>query len=89
MRCGRHRTADCPGGAFPITGPLQYAMTTADAVELLTPIKPATIVPVHYDGWSHFRKSCGDAERALDTATEGLRTAVRWLDPGVPFTITV
>ena len=43
------------GVRFPITGPVRYTMTAADAVELCASIRPRTAMPVHYEGWSHFK----------------------------------
>lgn len=39
---------------FPITGPVRYSMDIDDAIELCARIRPTTVVPVHFDGWSHF-----------------------------------
>lgn len=37
------------GVRFPITGPLRYTMTAADAIELCQLIHPHTVIPVHYE----------------------------------------
>jgi L-ascorbate metabolism protein UlaG (beta-lactamase superfamily) len=52
------------GVRFPITGPLRYTMSAEDGVELCRAIRPRVAVPVHYEGWSHFR----DGRRALERA---------------------
>ena len=44
------------GVRFPVTGPLRYTMTAGDAVELCRLVRPRTVLPVHYEGWSHFRQ---------------------------------
>ena len=44
---------------------------------------PRVVVPVHHDGWSHFRQGREGAERDLAAAPEDLRRRVRWLEPGV------
>jgi L-ascorbate metabolism protein UlaG (beta-lactamase superfamily) len=36
------------GVRFPFTGPLRYAMTARDAVELCRLVRPRTAVPIHY-----------------------------------------
>jgi len=61
---------------FPITGPLRYSMNSADAVELVGTLRPRAVVPVHYEGWSHFSEPERHARDALPDAT--------WLEPGVP-----
>jgi len=68
------------GVRFPITGPLRYTMTAADAAELLTASPATTIVPVHYEGWSHFQGDQAGSRATFDAA--GLGTRVRWATPG-------
>jgi L-ascorbate metabolism protein UlaG (beta-lactamase superfamily) len=67
---------------FGITGPLRYTMTGREAVALCEAIRPRTIVPVHYEGWKHFTEGRAELERALVTAPDEIRTAVRWLPAG-------
>ncbi|WP_428950463.1 MBL fold metallo-hydrolase [Streptomyces sp. cg35] len=44
------------GVRFPQTGPVRYTLTAARAVELCRELRPRTVMPVHYEGWSHFRE---------------------------------
>jgi L-ascorbate metabolism protein UlaG (beta-lactamase superfamily) len=62
---------------FGLTGPVRFTMTGRDAVRLCDAIKPKRIVPVHYEGWSHFHE--GRAEIAAAFPQE----ALIWLVPGV------
>ena len=55
---------------FPVTGPVRYTMTAADGVELCRTIRPRTVVPVHYEGWSHFRQGRTAIEQALADAPD-------------------
>ena len=48
------------GVRFPVTGPLRYTMTAAEAVELCARLQPATAIPIHYEGWAHFRDALDD-----------------------------
>lgn len=59
---------------FPVTGPLRYSMNSADAAQLVRRTDPRVVVPVHYEGWSHFREPEARARAALPDAT--------WLTPG-------
>ena len=59
-------------------------MTAADAVSLLSALRPRTVLPVHYEGWAHFKEGRAAAERAFAAAPASLRDSVRWLTPGVP-----
>jgi L-ascorbate metabolism protein UlaG (beta-lactamase superfamily) len=68
------------GVRFPITGPLRYTMTAADAVELCRLLRPRTVVPVHYEGWQHFRQSRAVVESAFAAAPD---VRVHWLPLGI------
>jgi L-ascorbate metabolism protein UlaG (beta-lactamase superfamily) len=76
------------GVRFPITGPLRYTMTAREAVELCGLIRPRTIVPIHYEGWKHFREGRGAIEREFARAPEEIRRGLRWLPIGEPETLT-
>jgi L-ascorbate metabolism protein UlaG (beta-lactamase superfamily) len=75
------------GVRFPITGPLRYTMTAGHAVDLLTALRPTTIVPVHYEGWSHFQEPRPDIERAFSTGPHPIGQLVRWAPPGAAVSI--
>ncbi|GAA1242953.1 MBL fold metallo-hydrolase [Pseudonocardia aurantiaca] len=72
------------GVRFPITGPVRYTLTARRAVDLLTVVRPRVVVPVHYEGWSHFKDGRVAAERAIENAPEEVRRSVRWLPIGEP-----
>ena len=72
------------GVRFPVTGPVRYTMTGRSAVELIGIARPRTAVPVHYEGWGHFKDGRAAVERALATAPDDIRRRVRWLPPGSP-----
>jgi len=77
------------GVRFPISGPLRYTMTATDAAELCGLIDPRTVVPIHYEGWKHFREGRAAAERAFAGAPKELAARVQWLELGAPATIEV
>jgi L-ascorbate metabolism protein UlaG (beta-lactamase superfamily) len=62
---------------FGLTGPARFTMTGRDAVRLCQQIKPRRIVPVHYEGWSHFHEGRAEIEAAFP------HHALTWLEPGV------
>ena len=70
------------GVRFPITGPLRYTMTTREAIELCRLIRPRVVIPIHYEGWSHFREGREAIERELATAPDDVRRRFRWLPIG-------
>jgi L-ascorbate metabolism protein UlaG (beta-lactamase superfamily) len=71
------------GVRFPISGPVRYTMTAKEAVELCRLVAPRTVIPIHYEGWSHFREGREAIERELADAPEDIRERIRWLPIGV------
>jgi L-ascorbate metabolism protein UlaG (beta-lactamase superfamily) len=70
------------GVQFPVTGPLRYTMTARDAVEVCRLVKPHTAIPIHYEGWKHFRQGRDAIEAEFASAPEDIRSRVRWLPIG-------
>ncbi len=70
---------------FPVSGPLRYTMTGDEAVELCALLRPATVIPVHYEGWKHFREGASGVREAF--AQDGAPD-LTWLEPGRATTIT-
>jgi L-ascorbate metabolism protein UlaG (beta-lactamase superfamily) len=70
------------GVRFPISGPVRYTMTAEEAVELCRLVRPHTVIPIHYEGWKHFREGREAIERELANAPD-VRDRVRWLPIGV------
>lgn len=69
------------GVGFRTTGPLRYTFDAAGAITATRALAPRVVVPVHYDGWTHFREDPAAAQRAL--AAADLPAVVAWLTPGV------
>jgi len=72
------------GVRFPLTGPLRYTLTAAEAVELCGLIEPRVAIPIHYEGWKHFRQGRTAIEAEFATAPARFRESVRWLPIGEP-----
>jgi L-ascorbate metabolism protein UlaG (beta-lactamase superfamily) len=72
------------GVRFPVTGPLRYTMTAREAVELCRLVRPRTAIPIHYEGWAHFKEGREAIERELEAAPDELRRSFRWLPLGEP-----
>jgi L-ascorbate metabolism protein UlaG (beta-lactamase superfamily) len=70
------------GVRFPVTGPLHYTMTAKQAVELCGLIRPRTAIPIHYEGWTHFRQGREVIESEFASAPQDFRERVRWLPIG-------
>jgi L-ascorbate metabolism protein UlaG (beta-lactamase superfamily) len=71
------------GVRFPVTGPIRYTLTAQEAVELCRLVRPRTVIPIHYEGWKHFRQGRDAIEREFASAPEEMRRRIRWLPIGV------
>ncbi|QAY64716.1 MBL fold metallo-hydrolase [Xylanimonas allomyrinae] len=67
---------------FPLTGPLRYSMNSTDAAGLLAATRPRVVVPVHYEGWSHFSEAEERARENLHADRLPAGTTVTWLERG-------
>ncbi len=72
------------GVRFPVTGPFHYTMTAKDAIELTRLTQPRTAIPIHYEGWKHFREGRATVERELAAAPADVRDRFRWIPIGEP-----
>jgi L-ascorbate metabolism protein UlaG (beta-lactamase superfamily) len=68
------------GVRFGMTGPLRFTMTGGQGAQLIAALAPRVAVPVHYEGWAHFREPETRLRRALDAP--GVRDRIRWLPTG-------
>jgi L-ascorbate metabolism protein UlaG (beta-lactamase superfamily) len=69
---------------FRVTGPVRYTMGARNAVELCRLFRPRTAIPVHYEGWSHFREGRAAIEAELATAPADIAGRFRVLPIGAP-----
>ena len=63
-----------------VAGPHDLTFSADDAVTLARAWPRATIVPLHYEGWTHFTQ--GRAEVSAAFAAAGLSDRIRWPIPG-------
>jgi len=68
-------------GAAQTRGPFHLTMDTNDTIETARAFANALIVPVHTDGWAHFRQSAKDLRMSFDALGFGKR--LKLLEPGV------
>jgi L-ascorbate metabolism protein UlaG (beta-lactamase superfamily) len=73
-------------GAAQTRGPFHLTMDTNDAVETAQAFPDAVIVPVHYEGWRHFKQSGEDLRKTFSALGFGSR--LHLLEPGVATAIT-
>lgn len=72
-------------GAAQTRGPFHLTMDTNDTIETARAFPDAMIVPVHTEGWAHFRQNGEDLRKSFDVLGFGPR--LRLLEPGVPTVI--
>ena len=60
---------------------LNLTMDTNDTIETARAFGDAVIVPVHTDGWAHFRQNANDLRVSFDALGFGKR--LKLLEPGV------
>jgi L-ascorbate metabolism protein UlaG (beta-lactamase superfamily) len=68
-------------GAAQTRGPFHLTMDTNDTIETARAFADAVIVPIHTDGWAHFRQTAQDLRATFDTLGFGPRLKI--LEPGV------
>lgn len=68
-------------GAAQTRGPFHLTMDTNDTIETARAFPDAVVVPLHTDGWAHFRQGANDLRASFDTLGFGPR--LRLLEPGV------
>ena len=68
-------------GAAQTRGPFHLTMDTNDAIETARAFPDALIVPVHYDGWAHFKQTGSDLDVSFKVL--GFADRLRILTPGV------
>jgi L-ascorbate metabolism protein UlaG (beta-lactamase superfamily) len=68
-------------GAAQTRGPFHLTMDTNDTIETARAFPDAVIIPLHTDGWAHFRQSAKDLRASFDTLGFGSR--LKLLEPGV------
>jgi L-ascorbate metabolism protein UlaG (beta-lactamase superfamily) len=72
-------------GSAQTRGPFHLTMDTNDAIETAAAFPDAMIVPVHHEGWAHFRQSGDDLQKAFKAL--GFDKRLHMLTPGVPSTV--
>ncbi|MEO8261796.1 MAG: MBL fold metallo-hydrolase, partial [Pseudolysinimonas sp.] len=67
------------GVQFGITGGIRYSMTASEAITLIGLLNPRVAVPVHFDGWSHFREGEDRIRTRFLSAPHDIQSKVVWV----------
>jgi hypothetical protein len=62
-------------------------MNATEAIRVAREFELETLVPLHYEGWKHFRQGRDEVEAAFREA--GIDDRVRWLSAAEPASIEV
>jgi L-ascorbate metabolism protein UlaG (beta-lactamase superfamily) len=69
------------GGAhFPILGLTRFTLNAREAVRLVHALEPHMVIPIHYEGWKHFRESGAAATKVFEASD--IKDYIRWLPLG-------
>ena len=63
---------------FKASGPLRYTMDAAEGVRAAVLLKAPTVIPNHFDGFTHLRQSAAEARPIFEAAG----VPARWILPG-------
>ena len=72
---------------FLSTGPVWFTFSAREAVKAVKVLSPHTVIPIHYEGWKHFREPRARAEREFLMA--GIQEKVEWLPIGDPVDLEI
>ncbi|HAV79037.1 MAG TPA: MBL fold metallo-hydrolase [Anaerolineae bacterium] len=75
------------GGQFPVMGPIRFTLNAREAVKIAHAFNPRTVIPIHYEGWKHFKETGAVAGRVFDTSD--IRGKICWLPLGEPQDIEI
>ncbi len=64
------------GVRFPLFGPARFTMNAREAVKVFERLSPKRLVPLHFEGWAHFKETREQAEAAF--AKAGISDSVSW-----------
>lgn len=67
---------------FLVTGPVRYSMDARAAVEPCRLVRPRTVIPVHHEGWTHFRQGRGAIKQQFEQAPADIGWRLQWLPIG-------
>lgn len=72
-------------GAAKPRGPFNVTMGTNDAIDTASAFPDATIIPLHFEGWSHYTESGKELQQSFDAVGIGQR--LHLLEPGVSISL--
>ena len=68
------------GARFPILPHLRFTLNAKEAIRIFHALRPRTIIPIHYEGWKHFKETGADAEKVFEASE--IKDHIHWLPLG-------
>jgi len=65
---------------FPIMGPIRFTLNASEAVKIFHALKPRTVIPIHYEGWKHFKETRAAAAKVFEASD--IKERIHWLPLG-------
>ncbi len=65
---------------FPIMGPIRFTLNAKEAIQVIHALKPRTAIPIHYEGWKHFKETGSAAGQVFEASD--VKEHIRWLPLG-------
>ena len=65
---------------FPIMGPIRFTLNANEALKIIHALNPRTAIPIHYEGWKHFKETGSDARKVFEASA--VKDKIRWLTLG-------
>lgn len=76
------------GVTFPwLSERLRYTVNATDAIDLCRKLQPETVLPLHFEGWGHFRQPREEA--VMQLAASPFAARVRWPAAHTAMTLAV
>ena len=72
---------------FPILPHIRFTLNAKEAVQIFHALKPHTVIPIHYEGWKHFKETGTDARKVFEAS--GIKEHIHWLALGKPVEVEV
>jgi len=72
---------------FPIMGPIRFTLNAKEAIKIFHALEPQTVIPIHYEGWKHFKETGADAGQVFEASD--IQEKIQWLPLGEPVNVEV
>ena len=72
---------------FPILGPVRFTLNAQEAVQIFHAFQPQRVIPIHYEGWEHFKET-GTAAKQVFEASD-IKEKILWLPLGKPADVDI